>query len=491
MTEPQPSLASEVVTFIQHDLPGLEDGTYELTVEQHVDDAKDQPVSGKTIDRTWHFAITGDRFVLADPATSIASTFPVDNATGEYDTVLPHVVFQSTSLPWMRSPLAVRPPLPPAGLDADDDAPTWLAVLVLDETDAAAYPPGTGAPALELTPVTRSIGDLFPPAVVKTSTLGHGRSYFDGATTTDGLEIGERIGDPIQTIDIPLALFADVAPTLGDLELSAHVRRVDVENKPITVGQEPAVDPLGAFSIVIANRLPQHEQKSRAYLVSLEGLEALLPSDDAPGTERSAGAGDFVRLAVLRYWTFNSKGGSATFVDQLERLNDRTPGGPDAANTNLRLHKDGALPPVSGALAAGYAPLAHALRTGETTVSWYRGPLSPVNAEPTPIDVPISSPDEALAFDPTTGMFDTSLAAAWTIGRLAALQDQAFSQALYAWKQGLSRSVVEGVERELIAEAFAGLLGPSPVDPDRQQPKAGAPLLHDTLALLRQAERRR
>lgn len=486
---PPSSLADESVTFIQHALPGLDDGSYKLDIHQHVDDAKGNPISGDTLQRTYGFAITGDRFRFQNPTATVASTFPADTATGEYDTVFAHAVFASTSLPWMRSPTSSTPPsLPDPGKDGEADVPTWLAVLVLDDDDVAAAK-ALGS-KLDLDPVTRTVGDLFPVAAVSTSSLDGAHSYFDGATDTTALEIDETIADPVQTIDLPLALWADLAPTLDDLKLTAHVRRVAVENKPVTLGDAPQVDPLGAFSIVVATRLPQPSKRSRAYLVSLEGLVGLLSATDAGGTltDPNVDLGGTLRLAVLATWSFNSTGSSATFVDQLERLNHRTPKGPDAANTTLRLTKAGASPPVNGALAAGYVPLNHELRTGETTVSWYRGPLGTIDATPTPIALPISSPDAALVFDPTTGLFDASLAAAWTIGRLAALQDKSFAASLYAWKKGLEKAAVDAAERQVIQDAFAGLLdADAETAADTAAKAVGSPLLHDAFRLLRTA----
>jgi hypothetical protein len=470
------SIADEYVTFIQHQLPGLEDGSYELDLSQHVNDAAGKPISGDTLKRTYKFAITGDRFRLRDPAASIASTFPAANATGEFTTVLPHVVFASPSLPWMRHPTTKPPALPAPGKDTEADVPTWLAVLVLDDDDVAAYP------QLALDPATRVLGDLFPPAAYPAY------SYFEGQKTPPPLEIDETAGDPVQTIDVPLALFADVAPTIDDLRFTAHVRRLSVENKPLALGDEPPADPLGTFSIVVGTRLPQPDKRSHAYLVSLEGLERFLPatSDGGTLTDGSLNISRPLRLAVLHYWTFNTKGDSAAFVDQLERLNGRTPGGPDAANTNLRLSADGATPPISNALAAGYVPLDHDLRTGEATVSWYRGPLSPVDRDPVGIEVPISSPDQALVFDPTTGMFDASLAAAWTIGRLAALQDKSFAASLYAWKKGLAQAVVDKAERKIIDDVLGGLFAMAERLEAAPRPPT-KPLLHDTMRLLQGA----
>ena len=523
MTDPTPSTpppTDEYVTFIQNQLPGLEDGDYQLDIGQYVNDSDHQRISGDALSRSYTFAVLGDRFRLSNPAATVASTFPASNDTGEFSTVLPHVVFTSPSFPWARAPQY------PPGKDAEGDVPTWLAVLVLDDDDAAAYPtlglpavtatpgdgsaPVTATPGDRLTPVTATLGDLFPPGAYGHTTLGENYSYFTGATDTSGLQVGQQVTDPVQTIDIPLGLLADIAPTLGDLELTAHVRRLSVQNKPMALGAQPPADPIGTFAIVVGNRLPQPAKQSHAYLVSLESLAGFLPTTSDGGTLTTSGLDmtKSLRLAVLLHWTFFTKQDeSAAFVDRLEQLNGRTITkvsgqtvyGPDAANTNLRLTAPGASPPISTALDSGYVPLDHDLRTTESTVSWYRGPLSPIDRTPAGITLPISSPDQALVFDPTTGMFDASLAAAWTIGRLVALQDQSYASSLYAWKKGLTQAVVDSVERTIIDEVFGDLLAPPPAtQPPATQPptaQAAAPaapastrtLLHDTMRLIKNA----
>jgi hypothetical protein len=499
VTDTNPAPASEYVTFIQHQLPGLEAGGYQLDISQRVDDSQGQPISDDTLSRRYTFVVAGDRFRLSDPSAAIASTFPASNATGEFTTTLPHVVFAAPSFPWIRTPVKSQPALPAPGADSKTDVPTWLAVLVLDDDDTVPFPGFT------LEPVTMVVGDLFPPAVYQPSTLGGNVSYFTGAKDTTGLGADGTTADPVQVIDIPLKLFADIAPTLADLTLSAHVRRLSVENKPAALGAAPPADPIGSFAIVVANRLPQADKQSHAYLVSLESLQDFLPATSEGGTlaDPSLDLNLWLRLTVLTHWTFNTKKDTAAaFVDQLELLNDRTIGGPDASNTNLRLAVPGANPPVSTALAAGYVPLDHDLRTGETTVSWYRGPLSTVDRARSPLPLPVSSPDQALAFDPTTGMFDASLAAAWTIGRLVALQDQSYASALYTWKKGLTRAVVNAVEDEIVNEALGGLLAQAaPRALTEQAPPGQAPpghaavqarpsaksLLHETMRLISSA----
>jgi hypothetical protein len=483
----QPSPASEFVTFIQHALPGLDDGTYKLDISAHIDDASGAPVNLDPLSRTYTFAVTGDRFRLVDPAKTVASVFPASNAAGEFDTVLAHVVFNAPTLPWSRYP-TLKPPEEPeaqAGEGTEVDVPTWLAVLVLSDEDVAVFPNGE----LKLDPVTTILGNLFPPAAYPDSNLGDNYSYFTGATNTSGLEIDEQPGDPVQTIDIPLKLFAQIAPTLDDLVLSAHVRQVSVENKPLALGAAQPTDPLGTYSIVVGNRLPAPNSTSHAYLVSLERLENFLPATSEGGTltDPNLDIDRSLRLAVLQHWTFTTTGGTATFVEQLEHLNGRTPGGPDATNTNLRLDVPDAGPPIKSALSAGYVPLNHELRTSETTVSWYRGPLSPIDAGVEDLELPISSPDQALVFDPTTGMFDASLAAAWTIGRLIALQDKSYAASLYSWKKGRAQAVVDAAEREVIAEVLGEMLALLPPLPP--SPTDGKPLLHEAMRVVLKAAR--
>ena len=461
--------ANEFVTFLQHQLPGLEDGGYQLTISSVVHDAADQTLSGDPLSRSYTFAVKGDRFALSNPAATVASVFPASNATGEFTTVLPHVVFTAPSFPWTRYPTKTIPALPDTGQDTDGDVPTWLAVLLLDEDDGIALDPVTGA-----------ISDLYPAA-------GANRySYFTGLAPGEGLDYGQTVDDPVQTIDIPLRLFTVIAPTKADLNLTAHVRHVSVENKPMALGAQPPDDPIGTFSIVIGNRLPQQDKVSHAYLVSLEGLEDYLPATGDGGTAAGATVNlDWsLRLAVLQHWTFNTKGETATFVGLLELLNGRASGGGDAANTNLRLVVPGANPPVSTALLSGYVPMDHLLRTAETTVSWYRGPLSPVERARAGPALPVASPDQALVFDPTTGMFDASLAAAWTVGRLVALQDQSFATSLYAWKRGQAQAVVDAAERQIIDDAFGGLLAAPAAPAAAAARPSTATLLQDTMRLI-------
>jgi hypothetical protein len=442
-------LLNEAVTFIQHHLPGLDPGAYDMTVAQTVFDGTSKQVDDNSLKNTYRFAVKGDRFALSNPAQTLAAVFPAEGQAGEFSTVLPHALFYKKTLPWIRFP-NLNPPfssLQP-GKDVDGKVPTWLAVLLFDEDDTVEFP------ALELQPQNRFIGDLFPPAAHPGSTLGGNLSYFQGATGTSGLEYGEQTGDAIQTIDLPLQLFWRVVPTLDDLYFLAHARQVSLTNKPTDPNAAPLGESTGDFSVVFGNRLPQTQKKANAFLVSLEKMENYLPTEEgqAPSGMQQNDPRS-IRLAVLAHWSFFSTGENAAFVQRVLALNG---GGKEPLNVRL-LPGAGSGTVVQNALNMGYAPLNHRLRTGGQTVSWYRGPLAPYPIAESRANLPISTADAVTAFDPTTGMFDVSYAAAWMLGRMLALQDKAFSTALYNWKKTAQTATIAAVEKQLIEERLAPL----------------------------------
>ena len=279
-------------------------------------------------------------------------------------------------------------------------------------------------------------------------------------------------------IDLPLTLFWQIAPTVADLELTAHTRQISLANKPTGPMALKAVkakdntdsggEPLGKTSIVFATRLPQGPQapthdspaqggrKTYAYLVSLEELEPFLPTAETGGTPAGCSftPAASLRLAVLKNWTFFTTGDSAGFVNSLEALNGPKTTAGDALNTNLRLNYNGPTSVVGDALSMGFVPLNETLRDGGQTVSWFRGPLTPYENTGMPPTLPITSADAALIFDPTTGLLDTTLAAAWSLGRQLALQDTAFASTLYRWKADKTAAIVSAVEAEFLSQAF-------------------------------------
>jgi hypothetical protein len=339
------------------------------------------------------------------------------------------VVLTNATLPWQRSPKA-----DPPAVTGFAQAPTWLAVLLFDQDDPPPAPrQGTLA---ELTS---------PPA-------GTGLPPFT-------LEQGETAADPVTYVDVPFGLFNAIAPTTADLGWLAHAREVDPSQK--ASGGSPAQTPGAAgteqYAVVFGNRLPAAGNTSTAMLVSLEGFDGYLPADDGtPGASWST-APQAVRLVCLQSWTFGAVELPETFQELLTGVSRSALQMPfDASAPSASADADAA---VQAAFGMGYTALDHALVDGGTTVSWYRGPLLPLGASSAVLTPPYAGPDPLLRYDPQTGLFDVSYAAAWQLGQLLALQNSSYARALYRWKLTQTHAAVAAEELALL---------------DRQLPPAAA-----------------
>jgi hypothetical protein len=384
------------ITFIQHELPPLPSGEYTVTLTQHVH-ISEIDYQGATIptnesddhSASISFYVRGERFRLQ--SSNIQSVFPPANGAGEYANALPHVVLTQPRLPWAWT-LSGGPQVP----DPNGDVTTWMALLVFDAEDPA--------PAA----VTRTLADLAePPSGVV--------SYPHFA-----LAPGEARTDAVVTLDVPVALWNQIAPSPGDLEHLAHCRVVSPACK--------ASDPCNAqneYSVVIANRLPSG-QKSTIHLVCLEGLASYLPGSSQHLPPGAAA----IRLASLMSFQVSAGDEATSFTAAMQRaLNPNLP-------ATLRLPSSSSQDPrVINALAMGYTACSHQTRLGATIYSWYRGPLVPFAASTSSrLTSPARNADALLRYNPETGMFDASYSAAWQLGRLLALQNKEYAMALYRWR---------------------------------------------------------
>ena len=424
MPDPVNASLSGEIEFFQHYLPMLEAGKYTVSVAQEVKLSAPKPVHETFINEVT-FAVVSNRFSL-EPAL-IDSMFPPANARGEYFNVLPHIVLTRRTLPWERSPLDAPPQLSD---DIQDVAP-WLALLVFDQDDPA--------PALANGTV-HDLADLKPGTV----------SY----PNLDQLEFGEAASEACQTIDVPMDVFRRIAPSLADLRWLAHVRRVSTAKK----AGSPGADALTDYAVIIANRLPAMGKKSTVHLVSLHRLAGYLPGAASPPP---AGV-TTIRLVSLTRWSFDTVSEKQSFATVLEAV-DVVPlalrpsiAGPSGAGASAAGPGDPATT-VRNALAMGFVGLDHRLREGDRTVSWYRGPLLPYPAKAT-VKVPVSSADAVLRYDPATGVFDTSYAAAWQLGRLLALGSKGFSTDLVHWKQAARREAIAAAEQDMLQRRLGAVV---------------------------------
>jgi hypothetical protein len=228
--------------------------------------------------------------------------------------------------------------------------------------------------------------------------------------------------DAPKTLTLKLPFFQSIAPALGDLDYLAHVRRVDTHNKADNT------DVKAAYALVVGNRLPPASTGSNVFLVPLHDHVDYLPGGSATGD---------VTLPILYSWRFFTQPDVKTFAAVVSSVNH--------APATLRLPDDG----PNNLMAMGYVPLPHALRVGGQTVSWYRGPLVPYPSNRRLPTVPIRTADAVAFYDPTMGMMDVSCSAAWTLGRLMALNAGSFAAALYNWKRATQRTTLDRIIHQL------------------------------------------
>jgi hypothetical protein len=401
------SATDGTIVFYEHFRAPLASGTYDVTIQQSVASSHSANAFAETFEHQLSFAVQGARFTLRPEA--IQSKFPPADMQGDYSNVLPHIVFNPRTLPWQRD----------IGTQLEDGSLIpWLALLTFDVDDPI--------------PVVRfgTLAELLPPG------LPAGTISYPNLT----LEYGQSETDPILFIDVPIDLFTAIAPAASELRWLAHAREISVETAARKVDDASGTIAT-EFSVVVSNRLPAPGNKTACHLVSFEGMSAYLPGNTLPAGTQA------IRLALLSFWEFGCVAQAETFRESLVNL-DRSPGTlqiPYATrNASVNAH-------VQNAFAGGYTAFDHHTRQGARTVSWYRGPLLPIDVAHDVV-VPITSSDAVTEYDPATGMFDLSLAIAWQIGQLVALADQDFAALLYEWKRAQTTAAVLEFERKFLSE---------------------------------------
>lgn len=310
----------------------------------------------------------------------VFAVYPPNGADGKFAGQLPHVVLARSTLPWERSAAAPAGPV---------TAP-WLAILLLRVTEA---------------PEPRTC----PLRAVRERLHLH-------------LEAAQHDDDPVRVLELPRAQLQRLLPRQTELGLLAHVRKTTRRGEADAKFSEQAT--------VIGNRVIAADTDYVAHLVSLEGRypELLAPADEPT-----------VALVSLYSWRFHSSDAVGDLAGVLTALD--TAGGSAAAH--LPVTAD--LPPAARPLVLqGYTPLPHALRTGDRTLSWYRGPLLPRAPRAAAAPVPARSADALLRLDAATGCLDASFAAAWQLGRLLALADPHYAVELVHWKQATRLALAAG-----------------------------------------------
>jgi len=221
-------------------IPPLEDGAYRWQVKSDLSNSKG---FNEVLDRLRYFNVEGPRFSL-DPSL-VAGVFPPRASHGAYSESLPQVVLGRRTLPWER-PLAASLKTPKAVPDTNPltGRLPWMALIVLEDGEYT------------LKDQVR-LEDAVPPPVFA--------------------RLGSPSGIRCDAVEVDSGLLAEVLPSQDEVQILAHVRQVNVDDRELNVSRGD-----GWFSVVIANRLPAAGKKNRAFLVSLEERTDLLATDPPP-----------------------------------------------------------------------------------------------------------------------------------------------------------------------------------------------------------------
>lgn len=456
----------------ENHIPQVLPGDYSVEVTGSVSHAKDshgkKEISEDLDEKKLKFAVFGERFSL-NPL-EVRAVFPADKSTGEYSTILPHVILNRNTLPWERHAVSAA--------ELEDRTP-WLALLLFDEDEV---------------PIRK---------VIQVATLkNNSPSDTDGHYPDFAIETAQHEGDKLTVIEVRKETLDKLLPTKNELSFLAHTRQgVTDEVNPTVVGEENAV--------VCCNRLPQQGKRSTMHLVSLEDRY-----DNESGFIYPSVADEnpLIRLVSLKSWEFYTLEHFKITTDGLEEfgnvatendlgdlytLLDRDFAGtevnflnemkqvmgidnlPDEYKTSLLTHFkfdktfDGLMSKLNKDLLTfrlpstdndeveqkykhGLVPLEHHFRNGDQSVSWYRGPFIPFGGVGFEADIDIASrspktSDDLLRYDPEKGMFDVTYASAWELGRLLAVSDKDFSVALFQWGHLKNQHVHRQVQQEALS----------------------------------------
>jgi hypothetical protein len=465
------------IQFIQSHQTPLDAGEYKVEIQQTIQINGKTPKIDKQEDEkpfksSLTFVVQGNRFELKPE--DIHAVFPPAGSFGDHSHVFPHITLKSSTLPWER-----------LAKSENQNAP-WLALIVIHEgekplrtiqKETLLQATFSDSQNQELTKdekeqlwqhlLSESIGwiELIDDEAIivekskrKSEKLESKFAEFDeqietiltqsgntkiiplrklqqqstGTIKWPGvtLEIGQQEKDKVSVIDVSKKLLSKILPTIHDLEYLAHVRRVTGDNE----NSEP-------LSLVISNRLPKKKGISTAYLVSLEGRY----NDNGQFNYQNATDEDYIRLVVLKSWSFSCTEPEQSFMGLLKNLKKDTLKLPTRSN-----------PEADQYLTKGYIPLPHYLRQGGKTFSWYHSPLVP-GENPTNLalsQLSVRTADQLIAYNPNTGLFDISYAAAWQLGQLLALQDKKFATSLFNWKRSNAQNQAQNNQQALYPHLF-------------------------------------
>lgn len=427
---------SKSTEIIQCFIPSLVSGVYTVDVQQVITKNKEN-LQKAPFFKSLKFGVDAARFTLND--ADIYSVYPPANHYGNYKGALPHIVFTRRTLPWERT-IDGKPPLFMQEGQAKNPVlqppVPWMALIMLNENEIK-----------ELKIKKNTLNNVILP---DDAAVTHPAIHSNGEAVATDLKLmaWEKTSDGCFTIDITKNQFDRYIPALDSLPYLAHSKIVSIAHKDKTGITDVNEAGAGVFSVVVSSAfIPEEDGQFTAVLVSLEGFsDYLIPSAGQP-PKKAIPANSSVRMVVLANWKFHNSG-TASFFELAKGLRTKA----------LKITKGMGNAEYAAELGSyfepGYVPMEHLTRKGVKNISWYHGPFTPKLLPKSTQSISFPNADAALRYDQNNGFFDISIAAAWQLGRMLALQNLGFSKAMLNWR-------IKQKQNELIysqASAFNVLL---------------------------------
>ncbi|KAL8683140.1 MAG: hypothetical protein Q9186_000853 [Xanthomendoza sp. 1 TL-2023] len=388
-------------------IPHLQgESTYTINVSQKIQWQQQTHVQTSTKD----FRVKESPLTLDDSA--IHSLYPPPGHS-DYSNVLPHVVFNNSSLPWSISPSRSEP-----------DAP-WLGLLTFTEDELTSSDTFLNSRATGLTntptfakalPISQ-LNDLLRNSDV-TSSVAFSDDNIDNQTVVQAAFVS---ADFLKRMFVQPHSGGNI--TLDRFKPMCHVRSVETSGMTnrASNGQEQFSTVIGVRTGPLANETPVVVY---AHLISLSGL---LDSVNHDGRYQNP-----VALISLYSWSYTclpSAGGSLYALLGNIGSNVQPLRAPDSLLQQKSSDTAHANDWVKNRMLGGYSLLDYRTSNGDATLAVHRGPLTPL--KPADVEFPPSDYGSDLAFaDAFTGVLDLSFQLAWELGRLLMANDRSTSAAL-------------------------------------------------------------
>ncbi|KAL4922828.1 hypothetical protein BDW62DRAFT_196836 [Aspergillus aurantiobrunneus] len=426
-------------------VPGLQGGFYTVDVKQDIEALpreKSQPEK-TTLASQQKFRVNSPQFAL--PEGEIQSVYPPQGHEATVD-VLPHVVFNTPSFPWEWN----------ASKDESQEdyrqnrnRVPWLAVLVFTqdelqrselelgeifsgiEPEQKRKPGSTLAFNLPLSDIAKLEGGTISP--IPTSSPG------DPSTDVVLLDVElfrglftkyDEKGAPVQ-YEHPAGT---ARPYILHHRLLAHVRHINTKGMAVAA-LDADEDNQHTLGVIVSHRTGPFSvtvpTTCFVHLVSLNGVDEMSPWPPAGETK-------WVAMSSLHSWTYTClPPDTITTREQFVALGESCA----LLKPSLQDKDFEAMPGddrvkqrIKSRLGDGYSLTKYRTGTGEPTACFMRGPFTPGASGPCDSlprwNMMSNYGTDLQILDKQLGIMDISLSAAWQLGRMLAIADQAFVASL-------------------------------------------------------------